>query len=300
MSAGTAWIVREYSKDSVVWQLIRLLKTYDFMEDGAMERFGERSCSKTSVMREERNPMRIVTLSLIVALHASLVSAGSFPTSISRRPLKVGLPSDRLSIGVSYEDIGRSIDLDEGGDGDDKLSADSASLYLGYDVRPWLTAFGTVGGVELDADGDTDAGLKVSAGLSAYLWEVNVLEPTFMAGRFSFKPTLEVSHYTSEASVGDVSWFDVTLALPVGYEIFDGYAESSQGISTSLSLYVGPAVSYVSGTVDAPGGDVDFDGEEYFGAIAGMDIYFSSQVSIGVQVSYFDETTIGGSLRFHL
>jgi hypothetical protein len=246
--------------------------------------------------------MRIVTLSLVVALHASLVSAASFPTSISRRPLIVGSPSDRLSMGVSYEEIERGIDLDQGGDGDAVFSASSASLYMGYDVRPWLTAFGTVGEVELDAEADveTDAGLKVSAGLSAYLWEVDVSEPIFMAGRFSFKPTFEVSHYTSESSVGDVSWFDVTLALPVGYEIFDRYAESSQGMSTSLALYVGPAVSYVSGTEESPAGDVDFDGEEYFGAIAGMDVYFSSQVSIGVQVSIFDETTIGGSLRFHL
>jgi hypothetical protein len=246
--------------------------------------------------------MRIVALSLIVALHASLVSAASFPTSISRRPLNVGSPSDRLSIGGSYEEIDRGIDLNQGGDGDDVFSASSASLYMGYDVRPWLTLFGTVGAVELDAMGDveTDEGLKVSAGLSAYLWEVDISEPTFMAGRFSFKPTLEASHYTSESSEGDVSWFDVTLALPVGYEIFDQYAESSQGISTSLALYVGPAVSYVSGTVDAPAGDVDFDGEEFFGAIAGLDVYFSAHVSLGAQVSFFDETSIGASLRFHL
>jgi hypothetical protein len=242
----------------------------------------------------------IIALTLVVALQASLSLAASFPTSISRQALNVRLPSDRLSVGVTYEEIERTIDLDRGDNV--ILDAASASLYVGYDVVSWFTLFATLGAAELEGDGDvaTDSGLKVSGGVSAYLWEVDILEPIFMAGRFSIKPTAELSRYASDSSLGDTSWYDLTVALPFGYERFDRYPESAQGIATSLALYVGPALSYVTGTAGTAGGDVDFEGDEMFGVMGGLDLYFSPAVSLGVEFSVFDELSIGGSLRFHL
>ncbi len=246
--------------------------------------------------------MKIATLSLVVALQASLSLAASFPTSISRDALNVGQPSERLTVGLSYQEIERGVDLD-GGAEDLLLKANSASLYIGYDILPWLTVFGTVGGVELDdaTEGvETDAGLKISAGVSAYLWQVNILEPIFMAGRFSFKPTAEVTQYNTDSNVGDGSWIDAVVSLLLGYERFDQFPASTQGIDTSLAVYIGPALSYMSGTIDSLEGDADFDASEDLGIVGGADIYLSPQVSLGVAFSVFDETTISGSLRFHL
>ncbi len=244
--------------------------------------------------------MRVVALSLVVALQASLSMAASFPTSISRTPLNLSAVSDKVSVGVTYEEIERGIDFDDGPDA--ILKAESASLYVGYDVRPWLTLFGSVGASEVDEDAgvNTDAEIKVSAGLSAYVWEADIVEPDFMSGRLTLKPTLEVSRYSSDSDVGEIVWIDATAALPFGYEKFDRYPPSLRGIATSLAFYVGPAMSYVTGTVDTPLGDVDFEGDQLFGMIGGVDIYLSAGVSLGVEFSVFDETSIGGSLRFHL
>lgn len=246
--------------------------------------------------------MKIAMLTLVVALQASLSLAASFPTSISRDALNVGLPSERLTVGLSYQEIERGVDLDRGAQ-DVRLTANSASLYIGYDIHPWLTVFGTVGGVELDdaMEGvETDAGLKISAGVSAYLWQVDILEPIFMAGRFSFKPTAELSQYNTDSNVGDGSWIDAVVSLLFGYERFDQFPVSQKGIDTSLAIFVGPALSYMSGTVDTLEGDVDFDASEDLGFVGGADVYLSPQVSLGVAFSVFDETTISGSLRFHL
>ncbi len=243
--------------------------------------------------------MRIAALSLIIVLQASLSSAASFPASISREPLNLRNPSDRITVGVSYEDIERGIEFD---DVDHILRADALSLYLGYDVLPWVTVFGSIGGVELDSvDGtDSDSKLKVSAGISAYIWEADILAPIYMAGRLSLKPMAEISHYESDTIDGDVEWIDVMAALPFGYERFDRHPESPKGIATSLALYVGPAISYVDGTVDTSSGDDDFEHDELFGVIAGVDVFLSAGVSLGAEFSIFDETSAAASLRFHL
>ena len=244
--------------------------------------------------------MRAVILSLAVVLQAGFVMAGAFPTSISREALNVGVPSERLSVGLNYEDIKLGIDFDDGPDV--VLDAESWDVYIGYDVLPWLTVFTTLGSSEIDDtdEVDTSAKFKISGGFNAYLWEGDVLDPTYMAGRFTLKTTFELSRYDSDSDVGDVSWIDATLAIPLGYELFDDYPESAKGISTSLAMYIGPAISYVNGTWESPVGDRDFEGKELFGFIGGVDLFLSPTLSMGVAFSYFDETTVGGSLRFHL
>jgi len=243
--------------------------------------------------------MRITTLSLIIALQASFVFAASFPTSISRTPLNIDNVSDRVTVGVTFEDIKRDVEFD---DFDAVLDAEALSLYVGYDILPWVTIFGTVGGSEIDGEPgiDTDSKLKVSAGVSAYVWEADILAPIFMAGRLTLKPTAEISRYESDTDVGDTEWIEVMAALPFGYERFDRYPESPKGIATSLALYAGPAISYIDGSVDTILGDEDFEHDELLGLIAGVDIFLSAGVSLGAEFSVFDETSVSASLRFHL
>ena len=244
--------------------------------------------------------MRAVILSLAVVLQAGFAMASAFQTSINREALNVGIPSERLTVGLTYEDIKLGIDFDDGPDA--ILDAASWDVYIGYDVLPWLTVFTTLGSSEIDDTDeiDTSAKFKISGGVNAYLWEGDVLDPTYMAGRFTLKTSFELSRYDSDADIGDVTWIDATLAVPLGYEIFDNYPASPKGVKTSLALYIGPALSYVSGTWDTAVGDFDFEGKELFGLIGGFDLFLSPTLSFGVAFSHFDETTIGGSLRFHL
>jgi len=225
--------------------------------------------------------------------------AGTFPGATSRTPLVSGRVSDRVSVGIGYDRIERGIDLDRGLES--TLEANSVSGYAGLDVLPWLTVFVTAGSVELDSDSgiDTDPGLKISGGLNAYLWEADVLVPAFMAGRLSLKVTAELARFESDTAIGKASWMEAIVALPLGYEKFDSYATGSTGLETSLALYAGPAVSYLDGSLGTPFGDVNFDGSELVGLVAGMDVYFSPQVSVGAQVTVFDEVSYGASMRFH-
>jgi opacity protein-like surface antigen len=243
---------------------------------------------------------KLSVLVLALAFQSGMVFAEAFPSSISRKALHVGVPSERLSLGLTYEDINIGVDFDHLPDG--KLEAQAVSAYLGYDILPWLTLFGTLGASEVDVSSqyDTDPGLKISGGASAYLWEGDVLSPPYMAGRFTVKAALELSYYDSDYENGDVNWFSATASLPLGYEIFDESPESVAGVDTSLAFYIGPAMRYLSGSWDFASGSEDFEGKEILGLMGGIDVYISQGLSIGAQACYFDEATVMGSVRFHL
>jgi len=243
--------------------------------------------------------IRTIAAAAVMAALAGNAFGETFPGSISRQPLVAKPVSDRLTVGVGYDKLERGIEFDTLPDA--VLEADTISGYAGYDVLPWLTAFVTVGGTKVEGDEGigTDYGIKLSGGLSAYLWEGDVLVPAFMAGRLSIKVMGEVSRFESDTDIGTVEWVDVMVALPVGYEKFDRYPTSASGLQTSLALYAGPAFSYMSGKADTVFGNVDFDASQRFGVVAGADVYFSPSVSIGAKLIAFDELSYGASARFH-
>ena len=82
--------------------------------------------------------MRALLLSIALFLQAGFSMAGAYQTSITRESLNIGMPSDRLTVGLTYEDIKLGIDFDN--EPDAILDAASWDLYIGYDVLPWLTA----------------------------------------------------------------------------------------------------------------------------------------------------------------
>ena len=246
---------------------------------------------------------KVMVMALAGMVFSAGISAAAIqPASISRTPLKIGEPSKKLSVGATYEFVKLAIDFDHAPDA--VLEGDALSLYLGYDILPWLTLFTTLGGFEADtapgSELNTDPAFKFSLGASAFLWQGDVLTPQYMSGRFTFKANVEVSRYDSDVGDGSVDWFDITASLPVGYEIFDEYPEGARGVDTSISFYVAPAISYISGSWDVGPLDDDFEAQELFGVIGGVDIFLSPGVSFGAEASYFDETSIIASFRFHL
>lgn len=221
----------------------------------------------------------------------------TLPASISRQPLVAGRVPERLTVGVGYDKLERGIAFDNMPDA--ILEANTITGYVGYDVLPWLTAFVTVGGSKVKGVDGADYGVKFSGGLSAYLWEGDILVPAFMSGRLSIKAMGDVSRTESDIDFGKVEWVDVMVALPIGYEKFDHYPASSSGLQTSLALYAGPAFSYMSGKADTPFGALDFDASQHFGVVAGADVFFSPSVSVGAKLIAFDEISYGASARFH-
>ena len=235
---------------------------------------------------------------VLVGLSQALWGA-TLPGSISRDSLITPASLDYLTIGLNGEDMERGMKFE--GMGDVDVAVRSYSLYVGVDVKPWLTVFGTVGASETELPGDSHYGdeeVKWSLGANANLWQYDVEDPSWMAGRITIKPFVEIARYASRNGEDDIHWLDFTAMLPFGYEIIEK-RPGEGGDVYSLLLYAGPALSMIDGTRETASGNLDIDEEDTFGAVAGVDVYFAENVSAGCQILTFSEGTVNASLRFH-
>jgi hypothetical protein len=63
----------------------------------------------------------------------------------------------------------------------------------------------------------------------------------------------------------------------------------------SLVLFGGPAIS----KIDGHAGSTDFSEDNLLGVVGGVDLYLSHNLSLGGQLTYFDQTSLGISARYH-
>ena len=213
----------------------------------------------------------------------------------------------RWSVGINYESINRRIALDGGTQLD--LEATSASLFIGYDALEWLTVFGTFGQTENTSDyvmsGASSREFKWSLGANANLVKWHLGQPRVMAGdRVTVRLFGEFASYETDDGDGSTEWTDVFFALPISYDRIERnqrIVEDSELFR--LSLYAGPAISFVNGDISSPGINGDFKEKEALGVLAGMDIYFTRSVVLGAQAYLFDVKAedISGraALRYH-
>jgi len=216
---------------------------------------------------------------------------------------------ERVSVGFNFEDIQRYVDVDGMGDLTQSIDATSYSLFLGFDVQPWLTVFGTLGQTENDSnlpeeDADSERLMKWSLGVHGNLYKWDFQAPRALIGdRLTIKCFFEYADYRKDQNSGEVQWNDLVLAVPIAYERFERNAKLDESELYRLSIYAGPILSLIDGTIDYQTGSLDFQETESLGLVAGVDIYFTSSVSIGGQVQMFDadgdDIHARGSFRYH-
>lgn len=206
---------------------------------------------------------------------------------------------ERLSVGVDVEVIQRDIQPDPGGV--TELEARQVSGFLGLDVLPWLAIFGTVGRVEAKIGQAPDfahSDTKWSGGLSANLWHWDEAAKNPGWG-LTLKLVGEYSEYQAGEGTDTIEWNEVSVALPLSYDIyFSNYPADWTEIAT-LMLYAGPAYSSIDGTRTMGGATYDFEQVEDVGLVGGADLFLSDSFSIRGQVQSFDGWIYSLSLRYH-
>ncbi|OVE73377.1 hypothetical protein BVX94_03995 [bacterium B17] len=249
--------------------------------------------------------MKRYLLILAVVVFADTVFAGTIPGAMSRETLKYSSNLSAWSVGLQLEGIiDREVDY-KNMNGGTELTAAAGSVFLGYDFAPWITAFVTLGAsaVEVDDAGDdsdwSDPAEKWSLGLNANIWHYEIIEPDSLKGRLTFKAVGEIARYDSEDDMFDAHWVDVSLALPLCYEVMVDYGlHESDGIYSSV-IYVGPGFSFLNGRANTATEQTDFEETQTIGVVGGMDIYFARNLSFGVYGQYFKGGTVGSSLQYH-
>ena len=252
------------------------------------------------------NTERFLTAALaVLCLYAPIAESGTIPGSMPRETLTYSTSLDRFSINTGFEVIRRNIDFG-GGLGEMSLEAESAYVMVGCDVLSWLTAFGTIGATDAKVAGlgttiatFDDAAAKWSLGANANLWRFDISDPRFLSGRLSLRTVAEVARYSADGPRTGIDWTEFSLALPFGYEMFADYGSHEPENMFSLAIYVGPGVSIMDGSSDLPLGKYDFDEKKSVGLVAGIDLYFSHNFSIGCHGLYADDGRVAGVVQYH-
>ena len=201
---------------------------------------------------------------------------------------------ERWSVGLQGLYIDRDVELDSGPTL--ALKAKHGAVVVGYDVTPWLTASLLAGATDAKIEQRTDYdkySFSWGANLQANLWTIEA-SPI----QITFKGLGDFTQY--RVGSGELDWYELLGAATVNVEFFISEEELEMADIVSMVLYVGPALSTISGTYESNiGSDIDFSEDESFGAIAGGDIYLTQKIAIGANVQYFDTPTWGGRFSYH-
>lgn len=228
----------------------------------------------------------ILLASLLPASAASPVASGS------REALIVSDGIEGWSLGVDGASIRRDAKI---AGFLDKLEATSYGGFVGWRGVPWLTLYTVLGQADADLGVDTlGDGFYWALGLQATVWQMDMLDPEFLSGRWSIRFGAE---YAS-ADLASGEWQDVSASLRLQYEIFVESVEATQKIPYSLALYAGPMYSGLDGNVSVNGFREDFEADQEVGIVAGIELSISHNVLLGIGAEYFDDVTWVGSLRY--
>ncbi|MCE9614668.1 MAG: hypothetical protein K8T26_10360 [Lentisphaerae bacterium] len=210
----------------------------------------------------------------------------------------------KVTVGADVEQIGRTVEPDDGPDVE--LDVIAYGAFFGYDVTPAVTAFITIGGTDDntfdDAEDDSGSALKFSAGANINVAAYNIRHPALLNGdRVTLRLQPEVASYDADSC----NWMQASLALPITYEIVevDTYTDRAADDRFVVALYAGPQISYIDGEIDHGAQQTDFEASQVFGIVGGADLYLTRYFAMGAHVSVFDTDddtlTGGGSVRYH-
>ena len=249
---------------------------------------------------------RLFAAVLIQAALFGTAMASSSPATMTRESVFSADDLSALSLGVDVHRQERAI-RDEGTSAVVAVpELNWVTAFVGLDIAPSMTIFATAGQCDISegsAQAPTDDGLRWSLGMSLNLLTHGVPDPAARTGSLSLHAVLEAVYVRldldSAGSSTTMDWNELSLSLPVAYEV---YAEGIGSIEApySLTLYAGPVFSPVEGRIEHSGKLLDkFESDNDFGLIAGADVFLSENFSLGVKTTYFDEASLGATIRYH-
>ena len=233
-----------------------------------------------------------------VALLGALVCRGQDDARIGAggsRALFSWHDPNRIQVGIGYARISRGAEV---GGIERRLQADVAEAGLGAWALPWLLVHGSAGacqaGFEDAMDEKGSAEFAGRIGLRANLWQVDegLRESSW---RFTAGFAGDYGHFASgDDGEGETSWNEIRVVLPLEYYL--SFARTYRQLYLTevhgMSIYAGPAASWIDGKWKKNGTQRDFEESETFGAVAGAELWLLANLCFGVRLDWFEESTV--------
>jgi len=202
-----------------------------------------------------------------------------------------------ITVGISYAFNKRECDFD--GFGVQQMEMEILAAFAGLDVTPWLTLHGTLGSRDFDANiaGAGDMGSDLAGGLGGGLRLLSRQVQPNLANIMWIRVDASAYYAGSkiENSDSSVDWREFYCDLTFSIVTTPGESDEPK----SLSLFVGPAVSLISGELKTAGGTSDYDEDQKIGLTAGLCVIPHDTISFKLEAQYFEDLSYGGALAYH-
>jgi hypothetical protein len=234
----------------------------------------------------------------LALLVTPLPNAGAFPVGHpnSTRNYIVGLQSLHYwSAGIYGEGCDREVTVD----GRNRMLTKTRVMgYVGLDVLPWVTLYGTGGSSALKFGGTeetNDAELEYGGGLNINVLDHEVLDPTLFEDRLRINANVSLIHGTTAwdepLAVQEFEWDEVSAS--VIFSIVNDCEGEKKYVPNSVTVFVGPIYS------DYLGSEIEV--VDKAGFLAGLEIFYSASLSFNIGIESFggESGYMGGvHLRF--
>ncbi|MDR0993238.1 MAG: hypothetical protein LBN38_01535 [Verrucomicrobiota bacterium] len=239
------------------------------------------------------------------ALLLTVASTWGQPSAVDVRTQEKALLTWRdphpWQAGVVYTRVMRPVKLNEV---TCDLKADIVDAAVSVAPFGWLVIYGQVGASRAELDKWMQDGASFGAGgllgVLLNLWEIDAGE-TASAWRFTMQLAGQYAYRTADDDGdGKLQWGEAMVMLPLNYHLF--FSSPSRNTYsdefTSLNLYAGPAFSKVDGEWNFGGAHTDFEEDQAFGAVVGVDLWLLNNLSFGARTDWFDEMSFRVSMNY--
>ncbi len=171
-----------------------------------------------------------------------------------------------------------------------ELETRSIFAYLGYDILPWLTAYGAAGNTESELTpivGTDDSRTEYMIGVNANLIDQSILDPLLMEDRIGVHASAYLSRGSGDWGFTEAKWTEFNVQATAS--IINDIRGSRIFWPEAISIFGGPIYSEITSSA--------FDVEENFGFTAGMEIYFTKRVSINAGLDNYDDSSFFAGLH---
>lgn len=231
-------------------------------------------------------PVLLVAVSLLLAAAHHVVAAPVANSNLGREYLIGSDSLENWSAGL-FTRLGERVISQRGAEVDLEFSKGMA--YVGYDVLRWITPYVAVGIGDVEvADVDSDGSeSELAFGVHFNILDQEIMDPTLMEDRLRINANIYLGVTESTVDGSTREWEELAVNLTVS--LVNDLQGNKAYLPFSIAIYAGPAYSDYRSD--------DFDIEETFGFVGGLEIFHTKRISSDLSMEKFQSEAFTASVN---
>jgi len=228
----------------------------------------------------------LVAVPLLLAAAHHVVAAPVANSNLGREYLIGSDSLENWSAGL-FTRMGERVISRRGAEVD--LEFTKGMAYVGYDVLRWITPYVALGIGDAEiADVDSDGSeSELAFGVHFNILDQEIMDPTLVEDRLRINANIYLGMTEATVDGSTLQWEELAANLTVS--IVNDLGGNRSYLPYSIAIYAGPAYSDYRSD--------DFDMEEAFGFVGGLEIFHTKRISSDVSMEKFESEAFTASIN---